>query len=280
MTLTPEPLAGKIALGTVPFGLPYGMANSGGQVPPLKVRRILGAAHASGIELLHAAEADGTAKTVLGAAGIGGYAVVGWVGRIAAPHELAGRVRALLGRLGAKHLDGLLLHNPDQLPDLPGLAGALDALKAEELADEVGWSVYSPEQTARLLATIPADPVQLPLQAIDDRWGATLDRLEVLGVGIHLRSAFLQGLLVMLQPPAWTAPLADLLASWHDWVTAQGTTPARAGLALAIGQPVKRVVIVVNNAAQIADILDLQPLPALLGTTDARLLDPRLWGRA
>lgn len=270
----------RLALGTVQFGLAYGVANAAGQVPAPEVARILDAARAAGIDTLDTAQGYGTAETVLGAAGIDGFRVIGKIGRVDNPGELAARVRASLGRLRIARFAGLLLHDPDQMHDLPGLAGALDAIRDAGLAQAVGWSVYDPDQTARLLAIARPDLVQLPLCALDGRWGAMLDRLARLGVRVHLRSAYLQGLLLMPQPPAWTTPWAGLLTGWRDWVAAQGTTPARAALALALAQPVDRVVIGVDSTAQLAEVLDLPALPPLpdhLKTTDPALLDPRHW---
>ena len=57
--------APELCLGTVQFGLPYGVTNQLGQVPEPEVCRILELAATSGIKLLDT-EAYGMAETVLG----------------------------------------------------------------------------------------------------------------------------------------------------------------------------------------------------------------------
>ncbi|MDZ7809365.1 MAG: aldo/keto reductase [Arhodomonas sp.] len=66
----------KLALGTVQFGLDYGVANASGQVPVDEVRRILALARESGVDTLDTAAAYGESEAVLGAAGAGDFRLV------------------------------------------------------------------------------------------------------------------------------------------------------------------------------------------------------------
>ena len=56
----------RLCLGTVQFGLNYGITNSGGQVPEVEVARILRVAERSDIGWLDTAQAYGNAEDVLG----------------------------------------------------------------------------------------------------------------------------------------------------------------------------------------------------------------------
>ena len=56
----------KLALGTVQFGLHYGVSNAAGRVSADEVARILDAAEAAGIRVLDTARGYGTAEAVLG----------------------------------------------------------------------------------------------------------------------------------------------------------------------------------------------------------------------
>ena len=59
-------LANKLGLGTVQFGLPYGISNANGQTSAEEVKAILQAAAQHGISLLDTASAYGNAEAVLG----------------------------------------------------------------------------------------------------------------------------------------------------------------------------------------------------------------------
>ena len=56
----------QLCLGTVQFGLPYGITNQSGQVSEDEVRRILEFSVASGITFLDTAQAYGKAEKILG----------------------------------------------------------------------------------------------------------------------------------------------------------------------------------------------------------------------
>lgn len=289
----------KLALGTVQFGLDYGVANTGGKVGSAAVGRILSAARELGIDMLDTAEAYGTAEEVLGGIGVADFEVVGKLGRLdCAPRDLIShveeRVAASLRRLGLPRLYGLLLHAPQQLLDEPDLArpliDALEAVRDTGLAGRIGVSTYSPDQTLRLCELFPFDLVQLPLSPIDARWhrsGAlgALGALKAGGVEIHVRSVFLQGLLLMApeDAPAWCAPWAGLLRDWQDWVRSQGLSLVEGALALTAANPhVDRIVVGVLDEAQLREIAQaaqtvVNEMPARLMTTEEGLLDPSRW---
>ena len=275
----------RLALGTAQFGLAYGVANRAGKVCEAEVARILAAARMAGIDTLDTAEAYGNAELVLGAVGVRDFCVVGKVGHV--DGDIRDRVVASLRRLGVDRFEGLLLHAPDQLLVEPSIGDQLESLKAEGLAAAVGFSVYDPEQTACLLERFTPDLVQLPLCPLDRRWddSGMLGRLARDNVRVHLRSAYLQGLLLMPpeDAPGWAAPWVELLTGWHAWLAKQGISPARGALALALARPVERVVIGVENTEQLAEALHLAtvpPLPESLRSADPHLLDPRSWATA
>jgi hypothetical protein len=65
----------KLALGTVQFGRPYGIANQSGQVSRAEAKVILALARSAGIDTLDTAIAYGESETCLGAVGAAGIGV-------------------------------------------------------------------------------------------------------------------------------------------------------------------------------------------------------------
>ena len=277
-----------LALGTVQFGMAYGVANASGQPDLATVRRVLDAARTGGIDLLDTAELYGTSETVLGEAGIAGFGVVSKLGPIDGAAEdltetLAARFAAILGRLGTDRLHGLLLHRPEVLlgPDGDRVWAAMEALTGTGL---LGVSTYTPEETEALIERYPLGLVQLPLAPIDRRWDGTLARLRARHVEVHTRSALLQGLLAMpaaARPPHF-ARWQGLLDGWDAWVRDRGLSPAAAALGLVRARhDIDRVVVGVETAAQLDELLAAPPLgddlPDALTTDDPALLNPALW---
>lgn len=272
-----------LALGTVQFGMAYGVANAAGQPPRDLVAAILARAAAGGIDLLDTAEGYGEAETVLGQSDTRGFGIVTKLAEIAPDEDPAPRFAACLARLNRDRVHGLLLHRPGALLDAGGdrLWAGLQALTG---AGRLGVSTYTPEETEALLDRFPLALVQLPLAPIDARWAPTLDRLARAGVEVHSRSALLQGLLAMeaAARPAYFDPWRGLLSGWDAWCADLRLDRASAALALVRATPhLARVVVGVDTPGQLDSLLaapaEVPDLPDALRTQDVGLLNPALW---
>lgn len=294
----------KIALGTVQFGLPYGIANRGGQTPRDAAAAILDHARAAGATILDTAIAYGEAEEVLGALGAAraGWRIISKLPGLPAdlpPGDVGDwcrtTVEGSLRRLGTDHLAGLLLHRPGDLAGTGGtaLADALIDLRHRGITEATGLSIYGPEDLDALLpqgpahAPIPLDLVQSPANVLDRRlensgWAA---RLTEAGTRIHLRSAFLQGLLLMPPGdlPAHLGPALADLTRWHDWLAKTGADPLAAALRFSLSRDYAECAVLgMDSLHHLKQILAAAqgegPLPpADLHSTNATLLDPRKW---
>jgi glutamate-1-semialdehyde 2,1-aminomutase/spore coat polysaccharide biosynthesis protein SpsF len=201
----------EIGLGTVQFGVDYGVSNSRGKTPFDEVVRILKAAAAGGVSWLDTGSMYGDSEEVLGKA----LRSAGGEFRIVTktPHFVDAEIsdanadhleecfHASLRKLRRSSVEGLLLHNPQDLfkPGWEKLWQRMLALKAQGLVRKIGASVYNPQQTRNLPEEVHPDIVQLPLNFLDQRFlhSGELQRLKSLGVETHVRSIFLQGLLLL-----------------------------------------------------------------------------------
>lgn len=287
--------AEHIALGTVQFGLAYGVSNTTGQVSLPEARRILDAASECGMDTLDTAIAYGESETVLGQLGVGGWRVVSKLPAVpTSAEDVAGWVRAQfaasLQRLGVSHLEGLLLHRPDQLiePGGDALWAALLDLREQGLVRKIGVSIYSHEELPALTAGRRFDLVQAPLNIlarslVDSGWAK---RLKEQGAELHVRSAFLQGLLLMgPDRPARFFHWQPLWQQWQGWLDQHGLSPLQACLRYCLSLPqVDRVVVGVESAAQLREIVDaaqgdLPPPPDWCMPVDAMLVNPAKWNQ-
>lgn len=200
-------------LGTVQFGLRYGINNAGGQPDRSVVFAILDQALDAGIDCWDTAVAYGEAENVLGdyirqRRCAGSVRIVSklrpdFVDTIDKGVTIAAVRKELedsLQRLGVETLEGYLLHRSSQLA-LPGMADALQDIRDRGLVRQVGVSVYEPDEAMAVLQTDWMDAVQVPYNILDRR----LDRAGFFSglsgrqrpLNIYARSALLQGLLLM-----------------------------------------------------------------------------------
>lgn len=285
----------RLALGTVQFGMAYGVGNTAGQVSQASVLEILEQANVKGVDTLDTAIAYGNSEQVLGAAGVTKWRVItklpplpGDVRDVAAWAE--GQVNASLNRLGISRLYGLLLHRSELLlgSHREVLLQVFEALKAQGKVQKTGISIYEPRQLDQLSDLRGVDLVQSPLSLFDQRLISSgwLDRLQRAGVEVHTRSAFLQGLLLMpaSQRPSQFDRWSDVWQVWDRWLTKTGLSPLQACLSFALSVPgVSRVVVGIDSTSQLAEILEnsapdgLSLLPIWPKPLDEELINPSLW---
>lgn len=284
----------RIALGTAQFGLDYGIANHKGQVSLGKAKVILRYAHDNGLDTLDTAMAYGDAERRLGEIGIGGWRVVSKLpvlpkGTSSVANWVTQVVADSLQRLRTERLYGLLLHRPDDLLSSRGktLYGVLQGLKTRGLVEKIGISVYGPDELDNICNHFDVDLVQAPLNVLDRRLveSGWLSRLLRRGTEVHVRSVFLQGLLLM---PAGSRPARfrrwqELWDRWQTWLASTGLSPLSACLGFALNQPgIDRVIVGVEDLSQLQEILTaasvcIPALPDDLCSGDLDLINPSRW---
>lgn len=284
----------KLALGTVQFGLPYGVANQSGQVSRSAAKAMLDLAAHSGIDTLDTAIAYGESEASLGEVGIQGFKVITKLPAIPAGcGEIRGwvqaQVNASLTRLGVKAVYGLLLHRPEQLLGADGEAiyQALRGVKEAGLVRKVGVSVYDPNELEALIPRYRFDLIQIPFNLVDRRVQTSgwLRRLKEEGVEIHTRSAFLQGLLLMPQAvrPAKFSPWSDLWNTWHEWLSRHSVSAVQACLAFPLSfSEIERVVVGADSVSQLEQIISATVGAApidfpSLSCDEENLINPARW---
>ena len=286
----------RLALGTVQFGLPYGIANQSGQVSRTEANAMLKLALANSIDTLDTAIAYGDSETCLGEVGTQGFKVVTKLPAL--PDNCADvsawvqqQVSMSLSRLGVTSVYGLLLHRSEQLLGLNGVAlyQALQALKDNGQVQKVGISIYTPTELDALIPRYRFDLVQAPFNLVDQRLCSTgwIRRLKDEDVEIHTRSAFLQGLLLMSQAdmPDKFSTWSGLWRTWHQWMLEKEVSAVQACLAFPLTYlEIDRVVVGADSASQLAQIVSaanklLQvDLPDIY-CDDENLINPANWNR-
>lgn len=284
----------KIAIGTVQFGMPYGIANTTGQVNFDEGKKILDTARQNGIHTIDTAIGYGDSEEQLGRMGLEGWDLITKVLPIPEDHMDADKwiresVYASLERLKIDSLYGVLFHAPDQLLGDKGIAlyNALHKLKLEGLVKKIGISVYAPEQLDSLFADLDFDIVQAPFNILDRRLkdSGWLAKLKLKKVEVHVRSLFLQGLLLM---PAAMRPekfnkWKMLWKKFDDWLMENNLTPLQACLNFVLNHPeIDKAVVGVDSLRNIQEIINatgkpIPELPSYLNSNDTGLINPALW---
>jgi len=288
----------KIALGSVQFGINYGINSVNGQVQPEEVKNILNYASSQDINLLDTAPGYGNSERVLGEVGVQSFKVVTKT-RHFNNNEIGINEVILMKKdffnslkdLKKKCIHGVLVHNADDLlkPGSQKLFDQLESLKKAEKIKKIGVSVYDNNQLQSILKNFDIDIVQLPFNIIDKRLieSGMLLKLQNRGVEVHVRSVFLQGLLLMNEKnrPRKFKQWGALWKIWHEWLNDNQITALEATIRHAISTPeISKVLVGVDSADQLKEIIIasngvLPNIPTELHTNDTNLLNPSNWGR-
>jgi aryl-alcohol dehydrogenase-like predicted oxidoreductase len=286
--------AERIAIGTAQFGMNYGIANQAGQVSLTEAANILGTAATAGLDTLDTAISYGDSEARLGQIGIDQWHTISKLQQLPdRPLNVSTWVRASvtgsLERLNVPSLGGLLLHHPSDLLGERGKAlyAALVELKTLGLVKKIGISIYQPDELDTLLKHMYFDVVQAPLNIFDQRMldSGWLARLHNLGIEVHVRSVFMQGLLAMpaIHRPAKFQRWQPLWDRWESWLDIHQLTRIEACLRFVMSfDEVRRVIVGVDTIGHFQEILtatsgDFPPRPVELRSTDLALLNPSNW---
>jgi aryl-alcohol dehydrogenase-like predicted oxidoreductase len=185
----------KLALGTVQFGLKYGINNHKGIPTDYEISSILQHAKLNGIDMLDSASAYGNAELKIGELSSDEFKIVSKFSDVFSENEFKNQLNNTLIAINKDTIYAYLAHNAHQLIKNPFLWQSLLLQKQKGYIGKIGYSLYKPEQLEILLnlEMIP-DIVQLPYSLLDRKFEPYFENLKSLGVEVHVRSVFLQGL--------------------------------------------------------------------------------------
>ncbi|AWL10347.1 hypothetical protein HME7025_02507 [Aquirufa nivalisilvae] len=185
----------KFVIGSVQFGINYGINNFCGIPSDAELRGILHKAISNKINIIDTAAAYGDAEFRLGQLSQGEFQFISKFPNVTRKENIYEHFLNSSKNLGTSLLYGYMAHNANVLIENPEYWHELVRLKLEKKVLKIGYSLYNPEQLDTLLSLgyVP-DIVQFPYSLLDRKFETSFDKLKDLNTEIHVRSVFLQGL--------------------------------------------------------------------------------------
>jgi aryl-alcohol dehydrogenase-like predicted oxidoreductase len=161
----------------------------------------------------------------------------------------------------------------------------IQSLKIKKVIQRFGVSIYTPDDLEGIMGNFNVDVVQAPLNIIDRRILDIVDQLSALNIEVHVRSVFLQGVLIAgpAGRPQRFEPWSEHFALFDEWVHSTGMSAMSCCLGFALQQPgVAKLVIGATSAESLAEIMTSIPskhfeVPVQLQSSIEQLIDPRYW---
>ena len=210
------------------------------------------------------------------------------------PDVVESEVRASLARLKLTKARAVVVQSASDLfaPAGQALWDRLKKLRDEDgLFDQVGVCAYASDDPAGVARRFKPDLLQAPASLLDQRLllDGSLMAVREMGIEVHLRSIFLNGLL-FLPPdrvPAQLKGAAGRLSRARRMIAEGRSDPLQAALGFALSRPEADAVIVgAGSAAELAAVLAAasSPPPDLdwdeMAIDDPIALDPDRWAAA
>ena len=285
----------RIVLGGAQLGLPYGILNGGETLSREEVARILDTAVDHRIDSIDTAIAYGQSESIIGATSQNRFKIISKLPPL--PVDISNvsewvhsQVQGSLSRLKCTSLDALLLHRPQDLTGAQGaeLYAAIGLLMAEKVIHRFGVSIYSPDDLEGIIGTFDIHVVQAPLNVFDRRILGVTNRLSALNIEVHVRSVFLQGVLIASPKdrPQRFEPWSEHFALFDEWVRSSGVSAMACCIGFALQQPgIAKLVIGTTSAESLDEIMNSIPnsvleVPTHLQSSVEQLIDPRFWNAA
>jgi len=197
----------KLCLGTVQFGLDYGIANTTGQVTETEAHSIMDYILSQDINCIDTAQGYGNSEFV--------------IGKFFQKHQnknikiiskiksdifqlsssnFIKNIRTSLNTLSTESIFGLLLHDNELLYDWnTNHSSYVKSLKALKFIQYFGVSIYTNEEFLAAMNNSDIDIVQIPFNLFDQRaiTNGWLQKAKEKNKLIFIRSVYLQGLILM-----------------------------------------------------------------------------------
>ena len=187
----------KLGLGTVQFGMDYGINNTKGKVLKEEAFAILKLAWNNGIDMLDTSALYGESEYVIGQflkENNMPFKVISKLPPCDA-YDIENRFSESLKKLNKESLYGYLVHHFDFFRGNRHIWDFLQKAKLQKKVDKLGFSLYYPQEVEYLIREdVEFDMVQVPFSVFDQRFSGALKVLREGNVEIHVRSVFLQGL--------------------------------------------------------------------------------------
>ena len=289
----------QLGLGTVQFGLSYGINNNEGKTSSEECNKIFLFAKNNNILFVDTAYGYGDAHSVIGQnkSNLKNSKIITKLSITDNDYIDSNDINLLknafktsLVEMKRKDIYAFLFHNEKDLfkPGIEGVIQQLNSLKSLGTIQKIGVSIYDIELIDKIIDLGFIDIVQVPLNIFDQRliYSGKLEKLNNCGIEIHSRSVFLQGLL--LQNPSdidkFFHPIKNKLIQLRIEANKRNLTIIELLFGFMKGVSFIDVAIIgVNNASQLKQILNslgptINSAELLhLSVEDENILNPSNW---
>ena len=285
----------KIVIGTANFGMDYGIGNNQKKLSDSDILDIINTSKKIGVDTIDTAISYGNSLNRLGKFGIDNFKIITKFPKIPDDEKkqtnwFNKQIENTLKQLNVNNLEAILLHYPKDIIENKNseLINFLLNLKNEGVINKIGVSVYEKNELEEILKIFKPEIIQCPINIFDNRLLEQnyLENISNKGIEIHIRSIFLQGLLLFKieEMPKEFLKFNNLWDEWHNWLKIMKLNPVEACIRYTNSlKCIDKIVVGINSAYHLKQIIKymrkskLDKKPDWQNSISKDLIDPRLW---
>lgn len=263
----------NLVLGSVQFGMEYGINNSDGIPDDYSLKKIIQKSKENNINYIDTAIEYGSAQLRLGKLDLSGFKVISKLKNLDSYNDLKKKYNKILRELNTNKIYALLFHSSSELIENPVIWTWLKKLKEIHPNLKIGYSVYTVQELS-LLIGIGATPdiIQLPYNIFDREFQDKFHYIKKMNIEIHVRSVFMQGLFFcdIDHLPSNLSSLKKEIKKLHKLCRKWDTDVAHAALQfISMNKYVDGIVIGVDTCFQLEENIKYHKSPIPKGLYDA-----------
>ena len=192
--------------------------------------------------------------------------------------------------LRSKKIYGILIQDAQTLLTYRAekIYNTIKKLQTSGVIKNIGISIYDFKILAPIIKKFKIDFIQVPFNILDQRLlhNKLILKIKKKGIKIHVRSIFLQGLLIekdIKLPKKKLKKLKLLLSKWYDWAKKNNINPFHACLEFILNNKnIDKFVIGFNGLNHLKQVVNYKKRNInfqnfRIKTKESNLLDPRKW---
>lgn len=278
----------KIILGTTQFGIHYGVSNRIGATSSENINKILKLSRLKKIQCIYTSNYYGKANKVLGKKNIKKFNIIikfkedDFINKDILI-EIKKSEKLLKANIRTIIVDKF---ESIQIKKAKKIYTSLKNLKKNKIIQHFGYAIYSFKNLKKICKNFKPDIIQSPYNIIDRRIEKKkyLNFLQKKNIEIHVRSIFLQGLLLMdfKKIPKKFNKWSSLFKNWDYWLKKENQKALDVCYSFVLKNKfINKILIGVNDFSQFKEIVKIKVRKNLnypnISSTSQKLINPINW---
>ncbi len=280
----------KIVLGTAQFSNDYGVTNEE-FLNNYKIKKILQESLKFDIKTIDTAPNYKGVEKKLGIFNLKSFNLITKMSlshnnKILSSNDFEQKIENSISNLNIEKIYAILIRNPKNLLKNIKLLDVLKDYKKKEKVFKIGYTLYNTEELEGLYKFFKPDIVQIPYSIVDKRFEKKnwITKMYNEGVEIHVRSVFLQGLLLVNieSLPKKFQKYKNFFEKFDLWVNKKKISKLQACLGPILDDKrIAKVVVGISSSKNLAQINNIKAkkifYPEWFKLKNRKLLDPSCW---